>query len=295
MGDALIIEDDWRIAQDWDSYTAEEHETWSLLYDHALKVLPGRAAEQQFKGLEALQLRREQIPNFAILSKKMKRLTGWTIVPVPGIVPDDVFFRFLANKEFPVARNIRPRKHIDYALEPDLFHDVFGHLPMLTLQVFADFLEAYGKSGIKSERSRGQQNLAALYMNTVEFGLIRTDEGLRIYGAGILSSPSECVYALKDSSPHRLAFDPARAMTTNSLYDDFQQTYFVIDSFEQLFQSTPNACWRKLAGELEGRLEYTPDELNDADVILHRGTQAYARAGGRFGSSGERPMPRYAE
>ncbi|MEL7041961.1 MAG: phenylalanine 4-monooxygenase [Pseudomonadota bacterium] len=272
---------DWTIDQGWDAYTVEAHETWDLLYARMMDVLTDRAADDFFAGLDALDLHRGGIPNFATLSEELTALTGWRVVAVPGLVPDEVFFEHLANRRFPAGHFIRKRDQLDYIQEPDVFHDVFGHVPMLTNPVFADYMQAYGKGGLRSLRHAALRNLAALYWYTVEFGLIQTPSGLKIYGAGIVSSPAESVFSLEDPSPNRIAFDLKRLMRTDYRIDDFQQTYFVIESYEQLFRATVDTDFAPLYSELKGVFDLGPADAIPGDTVLHRGTQNYARNGGR--------------
>lgn len=274
--------EDWTIDQGWDAYTASEHAVWDTLYDRLMQVLPNRAAPEFMNGLKALDLHRGGIPNFETISDELESLTGWRVVAVPGLVPDDVFFDHLANRRFPAGNFIRKPDQLDYIQEPDVFHDVFGHVPMLTDPVFADYMEAYGKGGLRSLNFASLKNLAALYWYTVEFGLIQTDQGLRIYGAGIVSSPAESIYALEDPSPNRIGFDLKRLMRTDYRIDDFQQTYFVIDSYEQLFHATVDTDFAPLYADMKGKFDYKPEEITPADQLLHRGSQAYAERGGRF-------------
>ena len=273
---------DWTIDQRWSDYTAEEHGTWDILYARLLEVLPNRAAPEFIDGLKALDLGRGGIPNFEEMSDELEALTGWRVVAVPGLVPDDVFFEHLANRRFPAGNFIRKRDQLDYIQEPDVFHDVFGHVPMLTNPVFADYMEAYGKGGLRSLKHASLKNLAALYWYTVEFGLIRTDEGLRIYGAGIVSSTSESIFSLEDTSPNRIGFDLERLMRTDYRIDDFQQTYFVIDSYEQLFRATVDTDFAPLYAQMNGKFDLKPADFIDADEIITKGTQTYANRGGRF-------------
>ncbi|MGB3627749.1 MAG: phenylalanine 4-monooxygenase, partial [Henriciella sp.] len=183
---------------------------------------------------------------------------------------------------FPAGQFIRKRDELDYLEEPDVFHDVFGHVPMLTNPVFADYMEAYGKGGLRSLNFAALKNLAALYWYTVEFGLIHTDEGLRIYGAGIVSSKTESIFALEDPSPNRIGFGLERLMQTDYRIDDFQQTYFVIESYDQLFRATVDTDFAPLYAKMKGEFDYTPEDVLSEDDVIHRGTQAYAEAGGRF-------------
>jgi phenylalanine-4-hydroxylase len=273
---------DWTIDQGWSAYTPEEHQVWDTLYARLMKVLPGRAAPEFMHGLTALKLDRGGIPNFEEMSDELEALTGWRVVAVPGLVPDDVFFDHLANCRFPAGNFIRKPDQLDYIQEPDVFHDVFGHVPMLTDPVFADYMEAYGKGGLRSLRHASLKNLAALYWYTVEFGLIQTDEGLRIYGAGIVSSPAESVFCLEDDSPNRIGFELERLMRTDYRIDDFQQTYFVIDSYEQLFRATVDTDFAPLYAKMHGKFDHKPEDILSEDRLLHRGTQVYADRGGRF-------------
>lgn len=273
---------DWTINQDWGDYTDTEHKTWDVLYRRLMEVLPDRAAPEFLAGLDALDLQRGGIPDFEAMSDELEALTGWRVVAVPGLVPDEVFFEHLANRRFPAGNFIRKPDQLDYIQEPDVFHDVFGHVPMLTNPVFADYMEAYGKGGLRSLRHAALKNLAALYWYTVEFGLIMTDKGLRIYGAGIVSSPAESKFSLEAPSPNHIKFDLKRLMRTDYRIDDFQQTYFVIDSYEQLFQATVETDFAPLYAELQGVFDRKPGDIVAADEVLQKGTQAYAEKGGRF-------------
>ena len=270
---------DWTIDQGWDAYTAVEHGVWDTLYERQAALLPGRAADPFLKGLEALDLHRGGIPDFARINPELKRLTGWTVVAVPGLVPDDVFFDHLANRRFPAGQFIRKADQLDYLQEPDIFHDVFGHVPMLTDPTFADYMEAYGKGGQRALGLGQLHNLARLYWYTVEFGLIDTPAGTRIYGAGIVSSHAESIFALDDPSPNRLGFDLERVMRTPYRIDDFQQVYFVIPSLEALLAAT-RQDFAPLYARLEGAADVPIAAITPDDRALTRGTQAYARARG---------------
>ena len=229
---------DWTIDQDWASYTPEDHQVWLTLYDRQAALLPDRACDPFLHGLEALDLRGRGVPDFDVINQRLGALTGWTVVAVPGLVPDPVFFEHLANRRFPAGRFIRKPDQLDYLEEPDVFHDVFGHVPMLTDPVFADYMQAYGEGGLRALHLGQLHNLARLYWYTVEFGLIETPAGLRIYGAGIVSSRGESVFSLEDPSPNRLGFDLVRVMRTPYRIDDFQQVYFVLPSLQRLLDVT---------------------------------------------------------
>ena len=272
---------DWTIPQDWVSYTDVEHQTWDTLYARQMKILPGRAAEVFFDGLKSLDLNTGGIPDFEIMNPKLQALTGWTVVCVPGLVPDEVFFDHLANRRFPSGQFIRRPDQLDYLQEPDIFHDVFGHVPMLTNPDFADYMEAYGKGGQRAASLGMLPNLARLYWYTVEFGLVKEADQLRIYGAGIVSSATESVFSLEDPSPNRIGFDLERVMKTLYRIDDFQQVYFVIDSIEQLKGETLKD-FGPIYERLKGAEDIAIDTILPSDVVFTDGTQAYASKGGRF-------------
>jgi phenylalanine-4-hydroxylase len=269
---------DWTIPQGWSAYTAEDHQTWLTLYDRQAAILPGRACRQYLDGLAALDLRGHGIPEFGALSERLHALTGWQVVAVPGLVPEDVFFEHLANRRFPAGNFIRRPDQLDYLQEPDIFHDVFGHVPMLTDPVFADYMVEYGRGGLRAGGFGRLANLARLYWYTVEFGLLRTDEGLRIYGAGIVSSRTESVFALDDASPNRLGFDLQRVLRTPYRIDDFQQVYFVIDSLQALLDTTVNTDFAPIYAALEDAPDYAIDTVLPQDHVYTRGTQRHAAA-----------------
>ena len=267
---------DYTIDQDWGSYTAAEHDRWDRLFARSQQILRGRACDEFLVAMDALELSRAGIPDLEVLSDRLEKITGWRVVPVTDLVPDDIFFHHLANRRFPAGAFIRPEEQLDYLQEPDIFHDVFGHVPLLANRVYADFMQAYGEGGERAMRLGRLKNLARLYWYTVEFGLIRSGAGLRIFGAGIMSSATECVFALEDASPHRIAFDLERVMHTNYIIDDFQRCYFVIDSFESLLA----ACYQDfgpLYERLAGASDIAPDELIGSDRVITRGTLDYFR------------------
>jgi phenylalanine-4-hydroxylase len=271
---------DWTIDQGWERYTPVEHAVWSRLYERQRRLLPGRACEPFLEGLAALDLNAGGIPDFRRVNDELERLTGWRVVAVPGLVPDAVFFEHLANRRFPAGQFIRRPNELDYLQEPDIFHDVFGHVPMLTHPVFADYMQAYGQGGLRAQGLGRLANLARLYWYTVEFGLMQTPHGLRIYGAGILSSRTETLFALTDRSPNRLMFDLDRVMRTPYRIDDFQQAYFVISSFEALLKASLQD-FGPVYARLQGALDIPIAAITPQDRVLTRGDQAYARAGGR--------------
>jgi phenylalanine-4-hydroxylase len=266
---------DWTIPQDWAAYTAEEHATWDKLFARQAKLLPGRASSAYLKGLEALRLSESGIPNFEELSERLMKLTGWQVVAVPGLVPDDVFFDHMANRRFVAGNFIRRPDQLDYIQEPDVFHDVFGHVPMLADPVFADYLEAYGRGGMRALELGALKQLGRLYWYTVEFGLVEEAEGLRIYGSGIVSSSAESVFALESDSPNRIRFDMQRVMRTDYRIDDFQQNYFVIPSFEALLRETVETDFAPLYAAILAQPDIPIAAILPEDDVITRGTQAY--------------------
>jgi phenylalanine-4-hydroxylase len=263
---------DWTIDQGWERYAQAEHDVWITLYERQAALLHGRACDEFLRGLDALDLHRSGIPDFNRINEELRRLTGWTVVAVPGLVPDDVFFDHLANRRFPAGQFIRKADQLDYLQEPDIFHDVFGHVPMLTDPVFADYMQAYGQGGQRALSLGRLANLARLYWYTVEFGLMETEAGLRIYGAGIVSSRTESLFALEDPSPNRLGFDLERVMRTPYRIDDFQQVYFVIPSIQTL-QEVTLRDFAPLYDRLAGASDLGIAEITAADRVITAGTQ----------------------
>ncbi len=265
---------DYTIDQDWPSYSAAEHDRWDRLFKRSQAVLHDRACDEFTAMMHTLKLSESGIPDMERLSDRLERVTGWRVVPVAELVPDDVFFNHLANRRFPAGAFIRSEQEMDYLEEPDVFHDVFGHVPLLANPIYSNFMQAYGKGGQRAISLGRLPNLARLYWYTVEFGLIRTPAGLRIFGAGIMSSTTESVFALESQSPNRIAFDLDRVMRTRYLIDDFQQTYFVIESFEKLLDD----CYQDFAPIYErmgSATDIEPDQVLDGDDVVTRGTLAY--------------------
>jgi phenylalanine-4-hydroxylase len=256
---------DWTIPQQWGRYTPEQHATWDSLFARQTAMLPDRVDPAFMQGLQILRLSKSGIPDFEELSERLYQATKWTVVAVPGLVPDEVFFNHLANRRFVAGRFIRSAAQGDYLQEPDVFHDVFGHVPLLAHPVFADYMQAYGAGGLRSARLGAIHKLARLYWYTVEFGLIRSGTDLRIFGAGIVSSYGESLYALDDPAPNRLDFDLKRVLRTKYRIDDYQQTYFVIDSFEDLLQQTLLRDFAPLYRELESMPDIEADTVLSTD------------------------------
>ena len=269
--------EDWTIPQDWASYTPQEHALWDRLFARQAQMLPDRAVAEFMNGLDVLRMTRPGIPDFDELSERLMKLTGWQVVAVPGLVPDRLFFDHLANRRFVAGRFLRTPDQIDYLSEPDIFHDVFGHVPLLANPAFADYMQAYGQGGLRADGLGAIDRLARLYWYTVEFGLVRQGDDLKLYGAGIVSSHGESIYALDDPSPNRLGFDLKRLMRTRYRIDDYQQSYFVIDSFEDLLRQTVETDFAPLYAQLDGLLDLDTDTILPTDRVYTRGTQAYAK------------------
>lgn len=247
------------VLQDWNAYTLEEHALWRRLYQRQARLLPGRAAQVYIDSLAKLDVG-EGIPRFDDVSEALQAATGWRLVAVPGLVPDQIFFEHLSARRFPVTVWLRKPEEFDYIVEPDVFHDFFGHVPLLFNPVFADHLQEYGKGGLKALPLGGLPFLARLYWYTIEFGLIETPQGLRAYGAGILSSGGEIEYCLTSDKPHRISFNVERVMRTLYRIDDYQDTYFVIHGFEHLFEETA-PDFTQLYARLSQQQPYPADTL----------------------------------
>lgn len=274
-GDARLPErPDWTIDQSWDHYSAEDHATWRALFERQTRLLPGRACDEFVQGMQALPIGADEIPDFRRLSDVLMTRTGWQVVAVPGLVPDAVFFEHLAHRRFPAGQFIRKAHQLDYLEEPDVFHDVFGHVPMLMNPAIADYIQAYGVGGLRAQQLGELDKLARVYWYTVEFGLVQQKEGLRIYGAGIASSASESIFALDDPSPHRIRFDLERVMRTRYRIDDFQESYFVINNLDELL-ALANVDFGPVYQRVQGQPDYAPGQLLAEDHLLARGTGHY--------------------
>lgn len=261
---------DYVVDQGWSAYSEQEHALWRHLFERQSGILPGRACDAFLNGLRRLGVAADGIPDFERLSDSLEAATGWRIVAVSGLVPDDVFFWHLANRRFPVTNWIRTPQQMDYLQEPDVFHDLFGHVPLLTDPVFANYMQAYGRGGLKALQLDALPYLARLYWYTVEFGLIETADGLRIYGSGIVSSHTESVYCLEDAAPKRIGFDLLRIMQTEYRIDDLQEVYFVIESFDQLFDAT-RPDFTAYYNDLRLRDDLTPQTVLKSDTLISAG------------------------
>ena len=270
------------VEQPWQDYSRDDHATWSTLYQRQRELLLGRACDEFLQAQDAMGMGEDAIPRFDQLNQVLGAATGWTLIGVEGLLPELDFFEHLANRRFPVTWWIRRPDQIDYIAEPDLFHDLFGHVPLLMNPKFADYMQAYGAGGVRAHAAFGAealQNLTRLYWYTVEFGLINTEAGLRIYGAGIVSSKGESLYSLEDQAPNRIGFDLSRIMRTRYRIDTFQKTYFVIDSFDALMDAT-NADFAPLYDQLADAPAIAAGDILPGDRVYHRGTgQGWADGG----------------
>jgi phenylalanine-4-hydroxylase len=265
---------DWTIPQGWESYTPDEHATWKTLFERQTQLLPGRACDEFVQGMRDLPIGADQIPDFRRLSDVLMKRTGWQIVAVPGLVPDDVFFEHLANRRFPAGNFIRQRNTLDYLEEPDVFHDVFGHVPMLMHPAIADFIQAYGQGGLRAKALGCLSELARVYWYTIEFGLLQQGNDLRLYGAGIASSYTESKFCLDSTSPNRIQFDLRRVMRTDYRIDDFQETYFVIRDLDALLDFA-QIDFAPVYAEVGHATPWQPGEVLAGDRVFHRGTGQY--------------------
>jgi phenylalanine-4-hydroxylase len=271
-GDYSAAGTDYAVEQGWNRYTSDEHARWCRLLGRQLALVKRYGAPQFLQGLGALDLA-AGIPRFEDASRILRRATRWEIVAVPGLIPEAQFFAHLAERRFPVTVWLRSDEEMDYLVEPDVFHDFFGHVPLLCDPVFADFVQAYGVAGGKAAVEGGLKMLARLYWYSVEFGLIKGSDGLRTYGAGILSSAGETPYSIDSPQPHRIEFDLQRVMRTDYLIDAFQKTYFVVNSFERLFRDSYDRDFSPLYRAFRDADGYAPDSIVPGDVIVTRGTQ----------------------
>ncbi|QYE34075.1 phenylalanine 4-monooxygenase [Polymorphobacter sp. PAMC 29334] len=268
---------DWTIDQRWADYTPADHALWDRLYARQTEQLADRAHPAFLDGLATLDLSKPGIPDFEEMSDRLEAVTGWRVVAVPGLVPDAVFYQHLAERRFVAGNFIRSASQIDYLEAPDVFHDVFGHVPLLSDPVFADYMQAYGQGGLRSLKFDALTRLSRLYWYTVEFGLVRHDGDLKLYGAGIVSSHGESVFALDDASPHRIGFDLGRVMRTPYKIDDYQALYVVIDSFEQLLRTTLDTDFAPLYTALATQPDIAITDLQPGDTVINRGTQRHGK------------------
>jgi phenylalanine-4-hydroxylase len=268
-GDYSRMRPDYTVEQEWLGYSPEQHELWRRLYSRQAALIPAYACDEFSEALRDLDFG-AAIPRFDAINAKLGTATDWQLVAVPGLLPDLTFFDHLAHRRFPVTVWLREPAEFDYIVEPDIFHDFFGHVPMLFNAVFANYMQAYGRGGIKAHELGAIEMLARLYWYTVEFGLIDTKRGLRTYGAGILSSGGEIGYCLESPRPNRIGFDLLRIMQTLYKIDSYQETYFVIRDFEQLFDATA-PDFTSYYERLKGREPYEASTVLATDKVYNRG------------------------
>jgi phenylalanine-4-hydroxylase len=261
------------VEQPWADYSATDHEVWATLFARQQDILVGRASDEFLHQQAAMGMSADRIPKFDDINPVLRKATGWELIGVEGLLPELTFFEHLANRRFPVTWWIRKPDQLDYLAEPDLFHDLFGHVPLLMNPVFADYMAAYGRGGVKAHAIGPDAlvNLTRLYWYTVEFGLIRQPDGLRIYGSGIVSSKSESIHCLESDAPNRIGFDLERIMRTRYRIDTFQKTYFVIDSYEQLMEAT-RPDFTPIYAKLAALDSYPAGAVQPGDHVFNRGT-----------------------
>lgn len=257
---------DWTVPQHWDELTAEDHWVWDTLFARQKTLLHGRAVREFEEGLDVLSLSRSGIPDFDELNAKLGERTGWSVVAVPDLIPDEVFFRHLSRRRFPVGNFIRSPKQLDYLGEPDVFHDVFGHVPLLAQPAVAEFMMELGQLGLQALELDAIDRVARLYWYTVECGLAREDGATKIYGAGILSSFGETHYCLESAKPRRLKFDLRRVLRARYRPDEYQQCYFVIDRFEDVLALARDHDFPALYAELDGLPDLDPSAAGEDEL-----------------------------
>jgi len=263
------------IEQHWDKYTPQDHKTWGTLFNRQLATLKGKVCQEYLDGLKTLHLTADEVPNYDKMNRYLKAATGWEVLPVPGLIASRPFFSMLANKQFPAGTFIRTPEQLDYLEEPDIFHDVFGHVPLLSNPAYADYMQAYGKGGLLAMDHKGVKYLARLNWYTIEFGLIVSGGDFKVYGAGIMSSFGEAKYVMSDASPNIVKFYLERVLRTGYYIDDLQATYFAINSFESLFRECVERPFVPLYDEYNQKPRLSPFELLEGDQVLRRGSGEY--------------------
>jgi len=224
--------------QEYESYTADDYKVWQILFERQMKNLPGKATQAYIDGIDIVKFEAERIPKFDEVNKILEPMTGWRVHVVPGLIPNKDFFELMRDRNFCATTWLRKMEELDYLEEPDMFHDVFGHVPLLSNQALCDFLVNLSNIALKHiDSDSAIECVARLYWYTVEFGLIQEKEGLRIYGAGVLSSSGETDYSLYSDKPKRVPYNVQEIINTPYIKDRYQEKYFVIDSFEQLYNS----------------------------------------------------------
>lgn len=269
--------DDCIIDQRWEDYTGEQHAIWKTLFDRQARLVKDIACPEYLEGLDALGITADGIPDFEKMNERLYKRTGWQVVAVPGLIPSRPFFDMLSDRKFPSGNFIRKASELDYLEEPDLFHDVFGHVPLLTNPSYADYMHAYGCAGDAAMANKGVKHLARLNWWTIEFGMIMKEGRPMAYGAGIASSYGEAKYVAENPSANFVKFNLERCLRTGYYIDDFQATYFVIDSFEKLFEEAVETPFKPLYEKFRDLPDHTPFEFIESDVVLRKGTGEYWR------------------
>jgi len=270
-GDYSSMSAEWTVAQPFAQYSAQDHALWRKLYERQTALVRDYAAPVFIQSVRAMDCA-DGIPDFEALTARLRKATGWEIACVPGLLPDEVFYNHLANRRFPASWWIRKPEEIDYLVEPDVFHDLFGHVPLLFDPVFADYMQEYGRGGPKAIEHGAVDVLARLYWYMVEFGLIHVDGEVKAYGAGMLSSFGETKYSVDSPIPNRIGFDLERVMRTRYLIDRYQSTYFVLDSFERLFRDSIDTDFGPLYDRIKTFEPYAPTDIAPGDRVIHAGT-----------------------
>ena len=263
------------IEQDWGAYTPQDHKTWETLFNRQIDTLKGHVCSEYFAGLKKLNLVPQTVPDYEKMNKNLRAATGWEVVAVPGLIASRPFFTMLANKQFPAGTFIRTPEQLDYLEEPDIFHDVFGHIPLLTHPAYAAYMQEYGRAGLTAMDHKGVKFLARLNWYTIEFGLIKDGGDIKAYGAGIMSSYGEAKYVKSDPSPNFLKFELERVLRTGYYIDDFQASYFTIDSFDALFKECIERPFVPLYESCRNKSTLSPFEVTEVDTVLRRGTGEY--------------------
>ncbi len=270
---------DWTVPQNWSAFSADEHAVWTRLLEQQSAALEQYASTPFLRGLDILKMSRPGIPDYTELNTRLRSVTGWEVVAVPGWIPNEPFFTHLANRRFPVANFLRSPECLAYSEEPDMFHDLFGHVPTLTDPAFSDFLVAYGQAGLRAEKLGASDCLGRLWLYTVEFGLVLESDGLRAYGGGLLSSFAETVSALSASEVRRVWLDIERAMRTKYNFDEFQQVYFVVESLDNLLHLTETTDFARIYQKISTQPPLEPGEQWASDA-LYQGPLANPSTGG---------------
>lgn len=265
------------IEQNWGAYSAADHNTWKTLYNRQLETLKARVCEEYLEGLKTLHLVADTVPDFAQMNKHLRAATGWEVLAVPGLIASKPFFSMLANRQFPAGTFIRTPEQLDYLEEPDIFHDVFGHIPLLSNPAYANYMQEYGRAGLAALEHKGIKFLARLNWYTIEFGLIKNNGEVKAYGAGIMSSYGEAKYLFNDPSANWLQFEIDRVLRTGYYIDDLQASYFTIDSFESLFKQCIERPFIPLYEKFRAMPALTPFEIVEGDTVLRKGTGEYWR------------------